>query len=172
MVVRGCPKGCQVYNTYGENGNAFLLGKYGFAEEDNPCDGVGISSKSLLKLCNTKDKKQRFSWFQKHYKDDFAFFEISHDGSIEDELKLLLILMLEITDNEFIYEKPRLKTRLQTRTMNNAILIKAIEERLAEYSTETEPSNCNTKWAAMCRDGEKRILMRAYDRLRNKRPIE
>ncbi|KAI8903526.1 hypothetical protein EDD86DRAFT_250240 [Gorgonomyces haynaldii] len=47
-IVRPVKKGEEVFNTYGEHGNTFLMRRYGFAEEDNPYSYVAVEREDLL----------------------------------------------------------------------------------------------------------------------------
>ncbi|TPX59327.1 hypothetical protein PhCBS80983_g02519 [Powellomyces hirtus] len=47
-LIRPCAAGEEVYNTYGEHGNDYLLSHYGFAEPKNPFDSVSLSMDAIL----------------------------------------------------------------------------------------------------------------------------
>ncbi|RKP23724.1 hypothetical protein SYNPS1DRAFT_30521 [Syncephalis pseudoplumigaleata] len=50
-VVQEARPGDEVYNTYGYHGNAHLLARYGFAEDVNPCDVVGVHMDVIRTIC-------------------------------------------------------------------------------------------------------------------------
>ncbi|KAK9762634.1 hypothetical protein K7432_011450 [Basidiobolus ranarum] len=50
-IVKPIEKNKQVFNTYGEHPNVYLLSKYGFAEEHNPYDFVAVDLETVQLLC-------------------------------------------------------------------------------------------------------------------------
>ena len=50
LVAAGANAGDEIFNTFGDHGNALLLHKYGFCEWDNAHGGVTISHETLFKV--------------------------------------------------------------------------------------------------------------------------
>ena len=116
-VIRKCDKDHEVYNTYGEHGNAYLLGKYGFAQLDNPADGVSIKVTAVVdELCKSSPRdlvERKLKWFWRcirFFDDDDEegegeeeeaqeYFGIMADGTIEDRLLWFITLVTEVGDN-------------------------------------------------------------------------
>lgn len=48
-------KGSEVFNTYGDHSNSYLLMKYGFSDRDNPFDVVSISLEDVKKIALDKN---------------------------------------------------------------------------------------------------------------------
>ena len=47
-VVSPCPRGSEVFNTYGLRSNTYLLNRYGFAEPGNPYDIVMVTPEEII----------------------------------------------------------------------------------------------------------------------------
>lgn len=88
----------QVFNTYGLLGNAALLHRYGFTEQDNAYDIVNIDMELVLQWCSSlfsdRHSRSRISlWRRLGYSGDSKnseYFEISFDGEPQIELIILL----------------------------------------------------------------------------------
>ena len=58
IAARPLQAGQEIFNTYGELGNAELVAKYGFALPDNPFDKLTLDKATLLELaCDLLSKK-------------------------------------------------------------------------------------------------------------------
>ena len=91
----------QVFNTYGILGNAALLHRYGFTEQDNTYDIVNIDLELVLQWCSSlfsnRHNRSRVSlWRRLGYSSDTEnseYFEISFDGEPQIELLILLYII-------------------------------------------------------------------------------
>jgi SET domain-containing protein 6 len=100
----------QVFNTYGILGNAALLHRYGFTEQDNTYDIVNIDLELVLQWCSSlfsdRHSRSRISlWRRLGYSSDSEnseYFEISFDGEPQIEL-LILLYIIFLTDD--VYHK-------------------------------------------------------------------
>lgn len=61
VVVRVPEAGMEVYNTYGQHSNAYLMMKYGFCEQENPYNVVSIEASELL---FTEGLGRRLEWWE------------------------------------------------------------------------------------------------------------
>lgn len=50
VVVNSCSSNEEVFNTYGQHSNSYLLNRYGFCEEDNPNDVVNFEMQDVINL--------------------------------------------------------------------------------------------------------------------------
>ncbi|KAI9230137.1 MAG: hypothetical protein DHS80DRAFT_29083 [Piptocephalis tieghemiana] len=114
-IVRACKAGQEVYNTYGDQGNAYLLGKYGFAERDNPCTVVAIGwdvlRPSLEQVFSPEQVEAKATFFFDRYFHllneeeeeeeeeeekrgrEEVYFGVDRRGCVEEGLLVLLVLM-------------------------------------------------------------------------------
>lgn len=103
ILIKDVKAGDEVYNTYGNMGNAALLHRYGFTEENNPYDIVNIDIELVLEWSNSlfsnRHSRARVGmWRRLNYSgcvsQDSEYFEISYDGEPQLELIILLYIML------------------------------------------------------------------------------
>ncbi|XP_030551347.1 ribosomal lysine N-methyltransferase 3 [Rhodamnia argentea] len=103
ILVKDVNAGDEVYNTYGTLGNAALLHRYGFTEENNPYDIVNIDIELVLEWSNSlfsnRHSRARVAmWRRFNYSgcvsQDSEYFEISYNGEPQLELIILLYIML------------------------------------------------------------------------------
>ncbi|XP_058744694.1 ribosomal lysine N-methyltransferase 3-like isoform X1 [Vicia villosa] len=98
VMIKDVSSGAEVYNTYGLLGNAALLHRYGFTEQDNTYDIVNIDMELVLQWCSSlfsdRHSRSRISlWRKLGYSGDSEnseYFEISFDGEPQIELIILL----------------------------------------------------------------------------------
>ncbi|MED6212634.1 hypothetical protein PIB30_085368 [Stylosanthes scabra] len=109
IVVKDVSSGEEVFNTYGLMGNAALLHRYGFTEQDNPYDIVNIDLEMVLQWCSSlftdRHSRSRVSiWRRLGYSGcgdkNSEYFEISFEGEPQTELIVLLYVML-LPDNAY-----------------------------------------------------------------------
>lgn len=93
----------QVFNTYGSLGNAALLHRYGFTEENNPYDIVNIDLELVLQwssssFSNRHSRARVALWRRLGYfaceSQGTKYFEISFNGEPQLELLSLLYIIL------------------------------------------------------------------------------
>ncbi|KAJ1403955.1 SET domain [Sesbania bispinosa] len=103
IVIKDVRSGAEVFNTYGLLGNAALLYRYGFTEQDNSYDIVNIDLELVLQWCSSlfsdRHSRARISlWRRLGYSawgyQNSEYFEISFDGEPQIELLILLYIML------------------------------------------------------------------------------
>ncbi|KAI6699985.1 hypothetical protein NL676_014309 [Syzygium grande] len=103
ILIKDVKAGDEVYNTYGTLGNAALLHRYGFTEENNPYDIVNIDIELVLEWSNSlfsnRHSRARVAmWRKLNYSgcvsQDSEYFEISYKGEPQLELIILLYVML------------------------------------------------------------------------------
>ncbi|XP_030462802.1 ribosomal lysine N-methyltransferase 3 [Syzygium oleosum] len=103
ILLKDVKAGDEVYNTYGTLGNAALLHRYGFTEENNPYDIVNIDIELVLEWSNSlfsnRHSRARVAmWRKLNYSgcvsQDSEYFEISYKGEPQLELMILLYMML------------------------------------------------------------------------------
>ncbi|KAJ1379470.1 SET domain [Sesbania bispinosa] len=109
IVIKDVSSGAEVFNTYGLLGNAALLHRYGFTEQDNSYDIVNIDLELVLQWCSSlfsdRHSRARISlWRRLGYSacgyQNSEYFEISFDGEPQIELLILLYIML-LPDNAY-----------------------------------------------------------------------
>ncbi|XP_061369471.1 ribosomal lysine N-methyltransferase 3 [Gastrolobium bilobum] len=109
IMIKDVNSGAEVFNTYGLLGNAALLHRYGFTEQDNPYDIVNIDLELVLQCCSSlfsdRHSRARVSlWRRLGYSacgsQNSEYFEISFDGEPQIELVILLYIML-LPDNAY-----------------------------------------------------------------------
>ncbi|KAL1341888.1 hypothetical protein HN51_028436 [Arachis hypogaea] len=109
IVVKDVSSGAEVFNTYGLMGNAALLHRYGFTEQDNPYDIVNIDLEMVIQWCSSlfsdRHSRSRVSlWRRLGYSacgdQNSEYFEISFEGEPQTELMVLLYVML-LPDNAY-----------------------------------------------------------------------
>ncbi|KAK7356842.1 hypothetical protein VNO80_16121 [Phaseolus coccineus] len=107
IMIKDVDSGTEVFNTYGLLGNAALLHRYGFTEQDNSYDIVNIDMELILQWCSSafsdRHSRARVSlWKRLGYSacgsQDSEYFEISFDGKPQIELLILLHIMLLLDD--------------------------------------------------------------------------
>ncbi|KAJ3179847.1 hypothetical protein HDU87_002415 [Geranomyces variabilis] len=54
IVVRDCPEGAEVFNTYGAHGNDYLLTQYGFCEPRNLFDTLGVDADAVIAAASAR----------------------------------------------------------------------------------------------------------------------
>ncbi|XP_057427290.1 ribosomal lysine N-methyltransferase 3 [Lotus japonicus] len=103
IMIKDVSSGAEVFNTYGIMGNAALLHRYGFTEQDNLFDIVNIDLELVLQWCSSlfsdRQCRTRVSlWRRLGYSasdsENSEYFEISFDGEPQTELLILLYIML------------------------------------------------------------------------------
>ncbi|KAK7278342.1 hypothetical protein RJT34_23370 [Clitoria ternatea] len=104
IMIKDVSAGAEVFNTYGLLGNAALLYRYGFTEQDNSYDIVNIDLQLVLQWCSCvfsdRHGRARVSlWKRLGYSacdgsENTEYFEISFDGEPQIELLILLYIML------------------------------------------------------------------------------
>ncbi|XP_019441145.1 PREDICTED: ribosomal lysine N-methyltransferase 3 [Lupinus angustifolius] len=103
IMIKDVSSGAEVFNTYGLLGNAALLHRYGFTEQDNLYDIVNIDLELVLKWCSSlfssRHGRARVSlWRRLGYSacgiQNSEYFEISFNGEPQVELPILLYIML------------------------------------------------------------------------------
>ncbi|KAF8011716.1 hypothetical protein BT93_I0002 [Corymbia citriodora subsp. variegata] len=103
ILIKDVKAGDEVYNTYGNLGNAALLHRYGFTEENNPYDIVNIDIELVLEWSNSlfsnRHSRARVGmWRRLNYSgcvsQDSEYFEISYNGEPQLEMIMLLYIML------------------------------------------------------------------------------
>ena len=83
-VVKAIGKGEEVFNTFGEHGNAALLHKYGFCEPDNALNFVNLPASILEEVFDEATIEQVVD---KLYRGrELEAFEVDNDGNVEPEL--------------------------------------------------------------------------------------
>ena len=83
-VVKAIVKGEEVFNTFGEHGNAALLHKYGFCEPDNALNFVNLPASILEEVFDEATIEQVVD---KLYRGrELEAFEVDNDGNVEPEL--------------------------------------------------------------------------------------
>ncbi|KAK7268993.1 hypothetical protein RIF29_21707 [Crotalaria pallida] len=101
--------GAEVFNTYGIVGNAELLHRYGFTEQDNSYDFANIDLELVLKWCSSlfsdRHSRARVSlWRRLGYSpcgsENNEYLKISFAGEPQIELLILLYIML-LPDKEY-----------------------------------------------------------------------
>ncbi|GAU45565.1 hypothetical protein TSUD_27660 [Trifolium subterraneum] len=110
VMIKDVSSGVEVFNTYGILGNAALLHRYGFTEQDNTYDIVNIDLELVLQWCSSlfsdRHSRSRISlWRRLGYSSDSEnseYFEISFDGEPHIEL-LILLYIIFLTDD--VYHK-------------------------------------------------------------------
>lgn len=109
IMIKDVSRGVEVFNTYGLLGNAALLHRYGFTEQDNSYDIVNIDMELVIQWCSTtfsdRHCRARVSlWRGLGYSacgiQNSEYFEISFDGEPQIELLILLQIML-LPDNAY-----------------------------------------------------------------------
>ncbi|XP_031402076.1 ribosomal lysine N-methyltransferase 3 isoform X1 [Punica granatum] len=103
IMVKDVRGGNEVFNTYGSLGNAALLYRYGFTEENNPYDIVNIDLELVLQwssssFSNRHTRARVALWRRLGYSgcesQDSEYFEISFNGEPQLELLILLYIIL------------------------------------------------------------------------------
>ena len=169
----------EIWNTYGELGNAALLCKYGFAELGNPHDTVTLPASMVhtaaRRVIGETQWKARWRYWRQHA-DAEAEFVIAHDGTVPDGLLALLMTAtappdafatwagldaVEAASADAILAMPRVRDVLEA----------ALEARWALYTvpdaSEAELERLPTlpagpaRYAAIVRIGEKQVIERA-----------
>lgn len=109
IMIKDVSSGAEVFNTYGLLGNAALLHRYGFTEQDNSYDIVNIDMELVLQWCSSvfsdRHCRARVSlWIRLGYSacgsQNSEYFEISFEGEPQFELLILLHIML-LPDNAY-----------------------------------------------------------------------
>ena len=173
----------EVWNTYGELGNAQLLCKYGFAELDNPCDTVDLSAElvrsAVTAVVGDAQWKERWRFWKRHA-DAEPEHLLSKDGTVPDGLLALLmtatatpaafakwtdLAAVEAADAAAIERMPAVR----------AVLAHACAARWAAYTDRSTSADelarlpalasRPARYAALVRIGEKRILETVQARL-------
>ncbi|KEH42848.1 N-lysine methyltransferase SETD6 isoform X2 [Medicago truncatula] len=101
VMIKDVSSGAEVFNTYGILGNAALLHRYGFTEQDNTYDIVNIDLELVLQWCsslfsNRRSRSRVSLWRRLGYSSDTEnseYFEISFDGEPQMELLILLYII-------------------------------------------------------------------------------
>lgn len=68
VVVNSCDSKNEVFNTYGQHSNSYLLNRYGFCEENNPNDVINFDMEDvlyLLKQLSIKFMSKRIEFWEK-----------------------------------------------------------------------------------------------------------
>ncbi|XP_054781824.1 ribosomal lysine N-methyltransferase 3 isoform X2 [Prosopis cineraria] len=103
IMIKNVSIGAEVFNTYGSMGNAALLHRYGFTEQDNCYDIVNIDLELVLQWCSSlfsaRYARARVSlWRRLGYSacvsQNSEYFEISSNGEPQTELLMLLYIIL------------------------------------------------------------------------------
>ena len=169
----------EIWNTYGELGNAALLCKYGFAELGNPHDTVTLPASMVhtaaRRAVGETQWKARWRYWRQHA-DAEAEFVIAHDGTIPDGLLALLMTAtappdafaswmgldaVEAASADAILAMPRVRDALEA----------ALAARWAQYAVpDTSEAELErlpalpagpARYAAIVRIGEKQVIERA-----------
>lgn len=105
-VVKAVNEGEEVFNTYGELGNAKLLCSYGFAQINNPADHITVSIPALraaaaLRGISGAQIAARLAWCETNgvCNDETTFQLRAH--SVPSETLLLVLWILATTDERF-----------------------------------------------------------------------
>ncbi|XP_073223151.1 ribosomal lysine N-methyltransferase 3 isoform X2 [Cicer arietinum] len=101
VLIKDVSSGAEVFNTYGILGNAALLHRYGFTEQDNAYDIVNIDLELVIQWCSSlfsdRHSRSRISlWRRLGYSsgsENSEYFEISFDGEPQIELLILLFII-------------------------------------------------------------------------------
>ncbi|CAN6475536.1 unnamed protein product [Victoria cruziana] len=102
IMVRDVKAGHEVFNTYGNLGNAALLHRYGFTEPDNPFDIVNMDLGLVCEWSSSsfsgRHSRSRLSTWRKMgfsgcVSEKSEYFEISFCGQPQPELVVLLYVM-------------------------------------------------------------------------------
>ncbi|KAK4804265.1 hypothetical protein SAY86_004082 [Trapa natans] len=103
IMVKNVKAGIEVFNTYGSVGNAALLHRYGFTEENNPYDIVNIDLELVLQWSSSsfssRHTRARIAlWRRLGYSacesQGTEYYEISFGGEPQLELLILLYIIL------------------------------------------------------------------------------
>jgi hypothetical protein len=155
-VINAVQKNEEVFNTYGEHNNAYLLMKYGFCEENNPFDSVNIDLAQVLMvlkessdLSAEEEEDIRHRFMDSDHDDDASlteedeehcYLQITKDG-IQDNL---IEIIEEINPSE-----------------SKRILERIVLSRLHKYPAKL-PKNDNSipelKYCRLLRESEMKIL--------------
>ncbi|XP_002977945.2 N-lysine methyltransferase setd6 [Selaginella moellendorffii] len=102
VMVKDVAAGSEIFNTYGQLGNAALLHRYGFTEPNNPHDIVNLDMDCVLEVLLSRFQKKRVRkrgrvWrkagFSGCESQGSEYFEISASGKPQIELLLLLFVI-------------------------------------------------------------------------------
>ena len=83
QIIAACPlvAGQEVFNTFGELGNAELCCKYGFCLRDNPFSSVRLAKPSLIgKLSSEAEGRKRCQYLEEQ-RSDALHLRVSHPVS-------------------------------------------------------------------------------------------
>ncbi|KAL0040401.1 hypothetical protein WJX77_006166 [Trebouxia sp. C0004] len=101
-------EGQEIFNTYGEHGNAELVNKYGFALADNPFDTVKLDKTSLVGIATKQmgndvcQQRCTFLSDQSHLlEEDLEPFEVLPKGKIGPSL-VMALRVLFASEEEFL----------------------------------------------------------------------
>lgn len=97
VALSSAEKGSEIWNTYGELGNAELLNRYGFTSLHNPFDTVSIRVEDLLHEVKGRYGerwvRRRMRFVSKVLEDANDSFDIYGDSSLEKNLHVFLELL-------------------------------------------------------------------------------
>uniref|UniRef100_A0A6U9PAY5 SET domain-containing protein n=1 Tax=Picocystis salinarum TaxID=88271 RepID=A0A6U9PAY5_9CHLO len=109
VALASAEKGSEIWNTYGELGNAELLNRYGFTSLHNPFDTVCIHVEDLLHQVKGRYGerwvRRRMRFVSKVLQDPDDSFDICADSSLEKNLHVFLEL-LHIPEEGFVDLEP------------------------------------------------------------------
>lgn len=111
ITVREVEAGAEIFNTYGTMGNAALLHRYGFTEEDNTYDIVNIDLSLVFRWLSSSSFSNRHArsrhsvWKKLNYSSCVSqgskYFEICFNGEPQIEL-IILLYIIHLPDNAYI----------------------------------------------------------------------
>lgn len=187
VTTKPIKRGEQIWNTYGDPPNSYLLRRYGHVDvvplrpplkgEGNPADVVEIRADLVVAAASHRSKgdmQERVDWWLELADDDT--FVVETDCEVPKELiSLIHLLLLSRAD----WQKLQAKEKLPKAKLTSDIIPIAIEvfrKRLEEYSTslkederllEDPALSLNKRNAVIVRLGEKRILKCTLERLQS-----
>ena len=100
---------CQIFNTYGNLGNAGLLHRYGFTEPENPYDIVNIDYALLTEYCmvvfSERHARNRIRLWRRYgcmpcESQESEYFEVSASGKPDLEL-IFCLYIVHLSDHAF-----------------------------------------------------------------------
>lgn len=109
VALASAEKGSEIWNTYGELGNAELLNRYGFTSLHNPFDTVCVRVEDLLHQVKGRYGerwvRRRMRFVSKVLEETDDSFDICVDSSLEKNLHVFLEL-LHIPEEVFVELEP------------------------------------------------------------------
>ncbi|KAI0066033.1 SET domain-containing protein [Artomyces pyxidatus] len=193
-VTKPISAGDQIWNTYGDLPNSELLRRYGHVDMislpdgdlGNPADIVEVRADIVVEILRRRRENEqlgsiteRVDWWLELGGEDV--FVVESNGKTPSEMIAFTRLLL-ISDSD--WEKLKLKTRLPKPKTDMDVLSLAVDvfqTRLSDYSTTVEEDKAilssttedgklsiNRRHAVSVRLGEKRVLHKALQDLREK----